>query len=254
MKKTDYAKIASKYDSNKDRRISSPDSIITELLTTLPQNKIRVLDLGCGTGNYLAFNTAHFKDEPVVWYGIDASQEMLAIAQQKAKTPELTLGDAHSLPYDNHFFDYVASEFAFHHFRDKVKVIDEATRVLKSKSVFRMKNLEPFYAAGWWLYTYFPDAWCEDLKRFWPTDLIVHELESRDFLVKATIQIFKKRVSISEIFESSQSRDISELNIISEEHYNSGLKKIEHDRQYDPKMMIPNEFSLLELTAYKNFT
>ena len=176
---------------------------------------------------------------------------MLAIAQQKTDKAELCCGDAHALPYKNKFFNYVTSEFAFHHFEDKAMVLDEITRVLKKHSVFRMKNLEAFYSTGWWIYNYFPETRCEDYKRFWETDLIVYELENRGFSVEVTIEIYRKWLSISHIIKTARSRDISELNIITEEQYESGIKRIEKDINLDPDAGVMNEFALLNLVAHR---
>ena len=80
MKKTDYSKIADRYDSNKIRHLIERD----EMITGLPCCRdLRVLDLGCGTGNYLQAQTRYFSGDnkrTIFWFGADASEDMLNVA------------------------------------------------------------------------------------------------------------------------------------------------------------------------------
>lgn len=251
MRKTDYSHIAAKYDTNERRKITLPDPVLMNLLREHSLRPFRVLDVGCGTGIYLAFNTDYFSKDDILWYGLDASDEMLAIAQHKTDTPEFIKGYAENLPYENDFFDYVTSEFAFHHFENKPGALDEITRVLKKQSVFRIKNLEPSYSPGWWVYRYFPDSRSEDYKRFWETDLIVYELENRGFTVEVNIEIKRERMSILSMYKTACNRDISELNIIDEKHYQTGLMRLKQDADLEPGAMMMNEFATLKVVAKK---
>ena len=70
MIKTDYAKISRMYDQNKDRLNIEKDTVIEELLQT--NSTIRVLDLACGTGNYLKKQIEVYQDQAnIEWYGVD---------------------------------------------------------------------------------------------------------------------------------------------------------------------------------------
>jgi ubiquinone/menaquinone biosynthesis C-methylase UbiE len=251
MKTTDYSTIASKYDTNKKRNITTPDRILMEALEKIKTRPFHVLDLGCGTGIYLGFHTKYFKNDKIAWHGIDAAAAMLEKAREKTDKAELQQGDAHNLPYAPDSFHYVTCNFAFHHFLDKYRVLDEITRVLKPGGFVQLKNLEPFYARDWWVYTYFPVTWCEDLKRFWKTDLIEYELENRGFTVSTQIEVFRKPAMVSDILETAQQRDISELNIIPEHEYTKGLKRMESVIAEDPRAVIRSEFALIEITGVK---
>ena len=53
MRQTDYNKIAPHFDANKERLQIEVDAVLTELIKQYPQHPLGVLDVGCGTGNYL---------------------------------------------------------------------------------------------------------------------------------------------------------------------------------------------------------
>ena len=95
------------------------------------------LDLGCGTGEMMKqiLQTDNCKE----LYGIDLSEEMLAVA--KSKLPDqvkLLLGDSESLPFPDNFFDVVYCNDSFHHYPAPQNVLSEVQRVLKPGGTFLM--------------------------------------------------------------------------------------------------------------------
>jgi ubiquinone/menaquinone biosynthesis C-methylase UbiE len=93
--------------------------------------KIRVLDVGCGTGNY-AIKLAQMGFEVV---GVDKSTEMLKIARQKVKesglSVELILCDARHLPFANEEFDAVISVATLEFISSPLEAVDEMFRVTR---------------------------------------------------------------------------------------------------------------------------
>lgn len=94
------------------------------------------LDLGCGTGEMMKqiLQTDNCKE----LYGIDLSEEMLAVA--KSKLPDqvkLLLGDSES-PFPDNFFDVVYCNDSFHHYPAPRNVLSEVQRVLKPGGTFLM--------------------------------------------------------------------------------------------------------------------
>ena len=102
------------------------------------------LDLGCGTGEMMKqiLQTDNCKE----LYGIDLSEEMLAVA--KSKLPDqvkLLLGDSESLPFPDNFFDVVYCNDSFHHYPAPRNVLSEVQRVLKPGGTFLMGDCWQLY-------------------------------------------------------------------------------------------------------------
>lgn len=91
----------------------------------------KILELGCGTGRYIVpFSKLGFDCT-----GIDITPAMLEVAKQKAKkigvTPKLLIMDAHDLEFEDETFDSVFCDRTFKMFRDPIRALREAHRVLK---------------------------------------------------------------------------------------------------------------------------
>ena len=249
MKKTDYTKIASVYDENRDRLNIPIDMALESLL--IEGRKIRVLDLACGTGNNLKVQSEHFGNSNVDWYGVDISDEMLNIARSKVPVANLSIGNAENLEFGDQFFDYICCNFAFHLFRNKIFVLDNVQRLLKRRGVFKIRNVAPEFMRNWWVYDYCPEAYFEDLHRFWSKDLIVFELESRGFQANVSVAYEEKCRSLDLILFEYNRRDNSQLAISSDKSYAAGLEQLKKEISLG-MTEVKNEFALIEVEAVKN--
>lgn len=93
------------------------------------------LDLCCGTGDWTISLAKSVGAEGKV-IGLDFSQNMLKIAEEKVKQEqlhqvELIHGNAMELPFDDNTFDYVTIGFGLRNVPDYMKVLTEMHRVLK---------------------------------------------------------------------------------------------------------------------------
>jgi SAM-dependent methyltransferase len=91
----------------------------------------RVLDLGCGTGNYYAPLIQRLPD--VNYYGLDLSSGLLV---KHAAQNRVLLGDAQQIPFADHTFDVVMANHMMYHVADVDATIKEIRRVLKPDGVF----------------------------------------------------------------------------------------------------------------------
>ncbi len=95
MLKTNYQKVSKVYDKNKTRTSFAKDSDLEQLLSN-KQNAI-VVDLACGTGNWLLSQQTYFEDKKIKWIGLDASQDMLKVAKEKDINAEFIHSKAEDL-------------------------------------------------------------------------------------------------------------------------------------------------------------
>lgn len=92
---------------------------------------MKVLDVGCGTGNF-SIKLAKMGCEVA---GIDVSEEMLKVAEAKAREEGLNIKfykmDVHQMEFEDNTFDGVLSVTAFEFLKEPEKAIEEIFRVLK---------------------------------------------------------------------------------------------------------------------------
>ena len=116
----------------------SHNMILKKVLRKAGANRstFRVLDIGCGTGTFLASCLATGLDIEAT--GLDLSFSMIHKAKSKADnigagkaTISFMVGDAEQLPFESGHFDMVACSNSFHHYPDQLQAVREMRRVLK---------------------------------------------------------------------------------------------------------------------------
>jgi SAM-dependent methyltransferase len=85
----------------------------------------RVLDCGCGAGRFARMAA----DRRASVTGLDASQELIAIAADRVPEGDFRAGDIEALPWEDDSFDVVTGFSAFQFADDKVRALTEAARV-----------------------------------------------------------------------------------------------------------------------------
>jgi len=94
-----------------------------------------VLDFGCGNGRFFGL----IKEKDVNYYGVDISQNLLKIAQERHREGNFYLIDESlKLPFENNFFDIVVSLATFHHMPSDILrrlLLKEFYRVLKPNGI-----------------------------------------------------------------------------------------------------------------------
>jgi SAM-dependent methyltransferase len=111
-----------------------------------PLDGMRVLDIGCGLGAYVA-NFGRFTDEA---YGMDVDPPRVQEGRRRG-IDSLMLAAAESLPFAGGTFDVIVLNEVIEHVRDDRATIREALRVLRpggSVVIFAPNRLYPFETHG----------------------------------------------------------------------------------------------------------
>lgn len=126
--------IAKDYDRWYTTKIGSfADEVETRLALSMfsPYSGMKVLDVGCGTGNF-SIKLARLGCKVT---GIDLSEKMLDIARRKAKKEHLDIEfynmDVYRLEFPDGCFDGVFSMAAFEFIKEPLKAYREMYRVVK---------------------------------------------------------------------------------------------------------------------------
>ena len=155
----------------------------------LPDKKLRVLDVGCGTGT-LAVELK--KEKPNVDVcGVDPDKKILALARKKIIKEDVNVylkqAYAQKLPFPNGHFNVAYSSLVWHHIPDATKqeCVNEVFRVLKKGCIFVLSDMgKPKH---WWLpsYTHFA--------RFFEDGKANYEGRIPEMMEKAGFEIVKKK-------------------------------------------------------------
>ena len=152
------------------------DGVRDTLLNFLGPQPVAALEVGCGTGHWLAEIGARLTPSPdekgPMLAGVDPSAPMLAqaaarSAKASAKRPRLVQARAEDLPWGDATFDRLFCVNALHHFSDRQKFFAEARRVLKPGGGLMTVGKDPHTDRDeWWVYEYFEETRAIDRERF----------------------------------------------------------------------------------------
>lgn len=189
-----------------------------------------VLEVGCGTGNYLRALAGHFR---CAAYGLDPSAGMLAHARSRTKGMSWTQGRAENLAFADDAFDLVFSVDVIHHVADKAAFYREAARVLRpggslctvtdSADIIRRREI---------LSGYFPETVEIEFARY-PR---ISQLEA--WMAAVSLVAFKV-VTVEASYQINNSqpfrkRAYSSLHLIPEDAWLAGLDRLERDLAQGP--------------------
>ncbi len=96
------------------------------------------VDVGCGTA---VFAIELCRRSRLKIYALEKENAIYEVARKNIEKERLTeriipvLGDAHKLPFENEFADFIISRGSYHCWVDKVRVFEEIYRVLKKGGI-----------------------------------------------------------------------------------------------------------------------
>lgn len=178
----DYADASTHYDST---RVPVGVEIILGHLASgrVPLADTRLLDAGCGTGNFAAVLAPYVGELTL----LDASEEMLDVARAKlaavSNAPEVDAhcGTLQTLPFEDASFDAVMTNQVLHHLGDPSgddwlehgRVYAEYARVLRPGGVLIVSTTSHEQIRhGWWAFSLIPEAAEEMCRRYAPLEVL----------------------------------------------------------------------------------
>ena len=198
------------------------------------QFRSRVLEVGCGTGNYI---NAIQDALGCTCLGIDPSGEMLARAQAGNPRVAFEPGRAESIPFDVNTFDLVFSVDVIHHVEDRPAFFQEAFRVLQSGGlVCTVTDSEEIIRKREPLSNYFPETVALELKRY-PRIQDLREIMSAAGFTGITEQIVEMQASTSDI-QAYRDKAFSSLHLIPQQDFERGIQRLEMDLANGPIRII----------------
>lgn len=101
-----------------------------KFLTDLAFEGEKILDVGCGAGQWFEF----FKEKKVKYFGVDFSENLIKIAKERYPEAKFEVANLFNLPFEDNFFDKVYAIALFHHIPSqklRLEGLKEIKRVLK---------------------------------------------------------------------------------------------------------------------------
>ncbi|HSS81724.1 MAG TPA: methyltransferase domain-containing protein [Gaiellaceae bacterium] len=217
MRTPDFSARAAVYD-----RLRPYDANWQEVAATLIREADlagrRVLDIGCGTGRFLAQ-----LDEVAKAWGVDASPEMLEVARSRVGGAGLKLGTAEELPFKDGWFER-ATMWLVAHLVDRPRAFAEAARVLEPGGRFAVVTFDPSYFEWFWLNELFPSMEAIDQARFPTADELTAELA--EFADVGLTRLSQTGSLVrDDAIERIRGKHISTFDLISAEEYEAGLAR-----------------------------
>jgi ubiquinone/menaquinone biosynthesis C-methylase UbiE len=219
MSKVNYNEISQVYDDVRQVDIELINSFLQEIEI---EKETRVLDIGCGTGNYTDSLQKITQGEV---YGVEPSKGMLGKAKAKQSKVVFKQGSAAELPFEDEFFDFVYMTDVIHHVPEIGAMFAEINRVLKEKGRVCIVTQSHQQIENRPIARFFPGTVAVDKRRYPDIPEVIANAEDQGLkLVKNAVLNENAKIELGQEFlELVKKKGYSMLHLLSEEEYREGL-------------------------------
>jgi SAM-dependent methyltransferase len=247
MPSLNYDDVASDFDRRYE--LHAYPGVQRCLLNFVGDRRSRVLDVGCGTGRWLALLASSGHDVA----GIDPSDQMLLRAQARVKA-DLHHGTAEALPWPDARFDRIIYVNVLHHVADPPQALRESFRVLRPEGRLLSIGLDPHWRVGQsYIYEYFPEALATDLARFPSRQQRTSWLLDAGF-IDVSIRVAEHLQSERSLQQAVQDGVLersytSQMGLLSADAYAAGMRRIYESAQHDEQFTLKSDLELYATDA-----
>lgn len=223
----DYERIAAEY--GRHRRVHA--GVLRELVERPPITaNTRVVEVGCGTGNYLATIRAATGCAAT---GVDPAEAMLAQAKARPEAVTWLAGSAEALPLGDASAELLFSVDVIHHVTDRPAFWREAMRVLAPGGlVCTATDSEEDLLQRRPLSSHFPETVAYEQARYPTIGVLTAEMRAVGLVEIATTHV-ELAYDLSEI-AAYRDRAFSSPHLIPEQAFARGLARMERDLAAGP--------------------
>lgn len=225
--KVDYDGLAREYAQH---RQVHPGALAALLKNSRINKASQTLEVGCGTGNYIIALQAA---SGCACFGIDPSEQMLAVARKRSRRIKFVQGRAEKIDFPDEAFDLVFSVDVIHHISDQPAFFHEASRILRpggmlctvTDSEEIIRNRQP-------LANYFPETVEVELKRY-PRIVDLRAMMTRAGLMDIQ-EAMVELSTLTDDIEAYRQKVFSSLILIPSEAFERGIRRMEADLHSGP--------------------
>jgi ubiquinone/menaquinone biosynthesis C-methylase UbiE len=215
------------------------------------QRKVRApvrlaVDLGCGTGRFTAL-LAEALSAPVL--GVEPSANMRAMAERKGLRGDVRFagGSAEAIPLDNGAADLVFFSQVWHHLADPAAALREVSRVLAAGAHLVVRQSTQENLDSYFYQRFFPSARAADERRLPARSGLVGLVAACGFRPgdRETCS-YAVAASANEYVERVATRAYSDLEVIGDADFRSGLDALRRHAADHPDFPREEEVDLFE--------
>lgn len=233
MQPVNYNEISKIYDDVREGDVI----LVNHFLQELPSDDfLRVLDIGCGTGNYTDLFQRVTQVKHYRVYGIEPSEGMINKARQKNSQVTFKQATAEDIPFEDNLFDFVYMTDAIHHIPDIRKMFLEIQRILKPQGKVCIATQSHQQIESRPIAQFFPGTVRVDKERYPDIDEVIAAAQFGGLVyLKQEILFEQEAVELGTGFlELARKKGYSMLHLLTEQEYQTGLSKLENALQNGP--------------------
>jgi len=222
--KADFNVYAKNYDSYRTADLELLETAIDSLKI---DTSMRILDFGCGTGNYLkAFQMKGYNN----LFGLDQSDEMCKIASEKS-TAIIKKGSHVNIPYESDYFDAIIIIDVVHFIADINCLFNSLWRISKKNGRVFIATQSHAQIETRFYSKYFPSTTKIDKLRHHDISNLISVAESSGFSL-ITVEDYLTGTDFlvdDNYFNLIKNKSFYILRLLSDDEFNEGVAKLQID-------------------------